>query len=82
MDMGVLPTRSSVYHMHACCLQSERDIKSPGTEIANGWKLPWGVGLRIEPGSLGEQPVLLTAQPSLQTFDVLIIKNWFSSEAW
>lgn len=65
--MTVLPACISVYHMHAWCPQrSEEGIRSPGTGVPDNCELPcgcWDLNL----GSLEEKPVLLAAEPPLQT---------------
>ena len=63
--MDVLPVCLSVHHAHAWYLQRlEESIPSPGTGGTNSWRSTCG-GLELKLGSLEEQPVLLTAEPSV-----------------
>ena len=53
MYMGILPACMTVHHVHTwCTLRPKKDIWSPGTEL--------------DPSSLEEHPMFLTAKPSLQ----------------
>ena len=55
----------SVCLRHTVLLESREDIRSPGTEVTDGHELPSGCWeLNLDP--LEEQPVHLTAEPSLQ----------------
>ena len=56
-------------------------VRSSGTGVTDTCQLPWMLG--IEPGSSGRsisQPVLLTAEPSLQPQDCLFVLFCFVFE--
>lgn len=62
MSMDVLPTCMSVYHV---CVRLEEGIRSYGTGVLNSYELLCGCWV-LDLGPLGEQPLLLTAEPSLR----------------
>ena len=67
MHGSVLPACMYVCLMHAWCLRKpEKGIGFPGTGVTDGREPPcgcWGLNL----GPLEEQPVLLIAEPPLQS---------------
>lgn len=70
MDMDVLPVCLSVYlsmhYLHAWCLQRPADtIKFPDIGVISVCELLHGC-LELDPDPLEEQPVFLSAEPSLQ----------------
>jgi hypothetical protein len=54
-----------VHHMHALPVAVIRGLRSLGTEVIDTCELPCGFS-ELNPGPLEEQPVLLTAESSLQ----------------
>jgi hypothetical protein len=67
MCMCVLHASISVYNMLALPFASKRGRRSSGAGIADGCEQPCGSGeLNLNSGPLGEQPVLLVAETSLQ----------------
>jgi hypothetical protein len=52
----------------------EEDMRPPGTGVTDGCELPCGCW-KLNPGPLEEQPVLLTAKPSLQPQDLIYLKK-------
>ena len=64
--MSILPACIYVYDVCACCPQTlEEGIRSPVSGITDGCELSYGYQ-ESHPGPLEEQPVLLSAEPSLQ----------------
>ena len=65
--MSVLPACMSVSHIRACPVPSEASEghQIPGTGVIDGCETPCGCW-ELNLGPLQEQPVLLTAEPSLQ----------------
>lgn len=53
-------------HVYLC-----EDVRSPETGVIDICELPTGCW-QLNPGPLGEQPVLLTAEPSLQSEGVFL----------
>jgi hypothetical protein len=63
MCMGVLSACLSLYYMYTYCLwKPEEGIGSSRTGVTDGYELPCG-SWELNPGSLEEQTVLLTAEP-------------------
>ena len=65
MCMGVLLACTYVHHMHMVATETEGSIKPTGLGVTDCGC--WELNL----GSLQEQPVLLTADSSLQPLDIL-----------
>ena len=60
-----LPACMFVHHLHAWCVyRPERGNWIPGTGVLDDCETPCGYW-ELNPGSLEQQPVLLTAKPSL-----------------
>lgn len=73
MFVSVLPTCTSMYHMHALCSQRpEEGDRLSGTGVTDGCELPRGCWEQ-NPGHLQEQPVPLTwgdlLSPQLPVFN-------------
>ena len=67
--ISILPACMSVYHVFAWhILRPEEDIRFSGTEVTGKYASPSKVrNLNLD--ILQEQPVLLTAEPSLSSFN-------------
>ena len=56
-----------LFYVHQCfaCMYVCEGIRAPGTGVTDSCELPYG-GWELNRGPLEKQPVLLTAEPSLQ----------------
>ena len=63
--MGILPNSISAQHICGVHTEVSREHQIPWTWITDGCESPCGCW-DLNPGPLEEQPVLLTAEPSLQ----------------
>jgi hypothetical protein len=58
-----------VFCLHVCLCEG---VRSPGTGVTDSCKLPCGCW-KLNPSALEEQPMLLTAEPSVKPLFVLFI---------
>ena len=66
MYMGILSAFMYVHHMYTRCLQRlEESVWYSGTGVTDSGELPYGCW-ELNQDSPEEQPVFLTAEPSLQ----------------
>lgn len=70
--MGVLPTCTYVYRVHASWLQRPEECDGP-LELELQFRAAIG-GWESNPAHLEEQPVPLTDKPSLQTPDNSVVR--------
>ena len=71
----LLPRVIHTCPVHVCC------HRSPGTGIRDSCELPCGCW-ELNPGPLEEQPVLLTAEPSLQPLSFFPFASSFQRQQW
>lgn len=78
MCLGIISTYMPVYRMCTLLPTEDKEGIGPlGTRVEDGCEPAWG-RWESEPGPPGEQPVLLTAEPSLAPKNALLMTDLLS----